>query len=72
MENAEQNLFCRTIGDLNMIDFEMAEDTLEELQKKLEDYKSRYDPRGYGTTIWQPQQHGEKWVARIVRSESCD
>jgi len=57
---------------INMIDFEMAEDTLEELQKKLEDYKSRYDPRGYGTTIWQPQQHGEKWVARIVRSESCD
>ena len=55
-----------------MIDFEMAEDTLEELQKKLDEYKSRYDSRGYGTTIFQPKQQGEKWVARIVRSESCD
>jgi hypothetical protein len=54
-----------------MIDFEMAEDNLDELQKKLDEYKSRYDPRGYGTTIFQPQQHGQKWVARIVRSESC-
>jgi hypothetical protein len=55
-----------------MIDFEMAEDTLEKLNKKLDEYTSRYDPRGYGTTIFQPQQHGQKWVARIVRSESCD
>lgn len=55
-----------------MIDFEMAEDSLEELNKKIDEYKKRYNPMGYGTTIFQPKQHGQKWVARIVRSESCD
>lgn len=55
-----------------MIDFDMAEDTLEALQKKIDEYKRQYNPLGYGTTIFQPQQHGQKWIARIVRSESCD
>lgn len=55
-----------------MIDFEMSAPSKEELMVKLEEYKNRYDPRGYGTTIFVPKQYGEKWVARIVRSESCD
>lgn len=55
-----------------MIDFEMAEDSFDELIDKLKAYERSYPQEGYGTTIFQPIQHGQKWVARIVRSESCD
>lgn len=46
--------------------------TQEELQIKINHYMTDYHPTGYGTTVRERYENGNKFYAVISRSGSCD
>jgi len=56
-----------------MIDYTVEAETKEEVEDAIDRIERAYNPWGYGTAFWPPEQRADgSWICRGHRSSSCD